>query len=261
MIKNNILNNLRIKVLNLSRNVQALHIGSAFSCIDIVYFIYKNFIINKDSIFIMSKGHGYIAQLVVLNHFGLIREDELQTYCTPDGKIGVHPDRGTTGVIASTGSLGHGLGIGLGIAIGKKLKTIGKQIPDVYVLISDGELQEGSTWEAILFSASVNQSNLVCIIDNNDFQSFGRTSETHPSMYPIEDKFQSFGWEVQSCDGHNLSSIEKAFSLRSKNKPFVLVCKTVKGKGVSFMENQAIWHYRSPNKEEYDLALYELSNK
>ena len=130
----------------------------------------------------------------------------------------------------------------------------------IYTILSDGEVQEGSTWEAVLMASSLKLDNLIAAIDNNDLQSLGRTSVTHPSFYPLGDKFRAFGWEAAEVSGHDSVAIFEAITSRHGSKPFMLVAKTTKGKGVSYMENVPIWHYRSPNKEEYRRAAEELEN-
>ena len=148
--------------------------------------------------------------------------------------------------------LGHGLGIAAGMALGE-LNTKNK----IFVLISDGELHEGSVWESILFISSKKLDNIILIIDNNNLQSSTKTTDTHPSLYPIDKKLKAFGWDVKNCDGHSSKEIEKKINLKSK-KPFALVAKTIKGYPVSFMKNQPEWHYRSPNKKELEKALKEI---
>jgi transketolase len=257
--------NHRRRILEVSQTVSALHIAPAFSCLEIVDTIYHDLMQYDDDgnlrdVFIMSKGHGYLAQLSVLEDLGVLPRENLDTYCTPEGRLGAHPDIGIPGVTAATGSLGHGLGIGLGVALAE-LILIGKgngNPATVYVVLSDGELQEGSTWEAVLLASSLGAVNLVAIIDNNDFQSLGRTSETHPTFYPLVEKFESFGWESLEILGHDQMSLVSAVKSRSPDRPLMIVAKTTKGKGISFMENVPLWHYRSPNPEEYRLALQEL---
>jgi transketolase len=172
------------------------------------------------------------------------------------GRLGAHPDYGTPGIEASTGSLGHGMGIAAGMAHADKIKGDERS---VFVVLSDGEMQEGSTWEAIMMAANLNLNNLVALLDLNDFQGLGRTSETHPHFYPILDKIRAFGWETVEVNGHDAGAIFEAVTSRDGRSPFFLVGKTVKGKGVSYMENVPIWHYRSPNKEEYAQAMAELA--
>jgi transketolase len=250
----------RRRILDISQQVLALHIGSAYSCTEIVDCIYhalmrKNPDGTLRDTFLMSKGHGCMIQYVILEELGILSRTDLDAYCTPGGKLGVHPDYGNPGIVAATGSLGHGLSMACGIALAEKgRKTDGR----IYTVLSDGEVQEGSTWEAVMMASSLGLDNLIAAVDNNDFQSLGRTSETHPSFYPLLDKFQAFGWEVVEVDGHDAGAIFEAVSGRKGGRPFMLVAKTTKGKGVSYMENVPIWHYRSPNKDEYRRAIEEL---
>lgn len=248
----------RKRILHLSQNVTALHIAPAFSCTEIVDAIYFEIMNNKADVFIMSKGHGCMVQYVILNSLGLIRENDLLNYCKIDGLLGAHPDYGIPGIQASTGSLGHGLGITVGQAYAEKLK--GTQIK-FFCLISDGELQEGSTWEALMMAANLKLENLTVFVDLNDFGGLERMSENHKSFYPVLEKARSFGWEVQNIDGHDSEEILNAYNTSLKERPLMIICKTIKGKGVSFMENVPIWHYRSPSPEEYKLAMTELGEK
>lgn len=251
----------RLRILEISQNVGALHIGSAYSCTEIVDTIYNDLMKkNKKKltdIFLMSKGHGCMIQYVILEDLGILKKDDIDSYCTKKGILGVHPDYGNPGIEASTGSLGHGLSLAVGMALAEKT---GKLKKTIYTVLSDGEMQEGSTWEAFMMASSLNANNLIAYIDNNDFQSLGRTSVTHPSFYPLEEKLKSFGWDCFTVDGHNSKEIYDA-SLKKGNKPLALVCKTTKGKGISYMENIPIWHYRSPNKEEYEIGKKELTKK
>lgn len=196
-----------------------------------------------------------MAQYVILESLGVLTNEDLAKYCKPDGRLGAHPDYGVPGIEASTGSLGHGLSIAVGMAYAEKINGTGGF---VYAVLSDGEVQEGSTWEALMMGSTLRVNNLVAFIDNNDFQSLGRTSETHPSFYPLTDKFVAFGWESVEVNGHDAEAMDKALATRDAGKPMVLVCRTVKGRGVSYMENVPIWHYRAPNKEEYQRAVEEL---
>jgi transketolase len=250
----------RKRILDISQQVQALHIGSAYSCTEIVDVIYHNLMRrspdggSRDT-FLMSKGHGCMIQYVILEEMGVLSRADLDQYCKPQGRLGCHPDYGNPGIEASTGALGHGLPMAVGMALAERgRRTNG----NIFTVLSDGELQEGSTWEAIMLGSSLGLSNLVAFVDNNDFQSLGRTSETHPSFYPLIDKFAAFGWETVEVNGHDAAAIFAAVSNRQGHKPFMLIGKTVKGKGVSFMENVPIWHYRSPSAKEYDQAKLEL---
>jgi transketolase len=251
MIKKNRCRIIRNKILDLSQKVNALHIGGSFSSVEIIERIFFKLKKKKDT-FILSKGHAGILLYTVLNLKGKISDKEYNLYCTKKGKLGVHPDIGKFGITASTGSLGHGLGIAAGMALAEKNKN-----KFFFVLMSDGELQEGSIWEIALFISSKKLNNIVVIIDNNDFQSSTKASDTHPTLYPIDKKFNSFGWATKVCNGHDKKEIEKSIKMNSK-KPFVLIAKTIKGYPISFMKNKPQWHYRSPNKTEYRKAKLEL---
>ena len=245
----------RKRILEISQRVSALYIGSAYSCAEVVDVIYHGLLRQRVDTFLMSKGHGCMIQYVILEALGVLPRGDLDAYCTAHGRLGVHPDIGTPGIAASTGSLGHGLALAAGMALAERNRRTGGV---VYTVLSDGEVQEGSTWEAVLMAAALGLSNLVAVVDNNDFQSLGRTSETHPGFYPLPEKFAAFGWEAAQADGHDSGAVFAAISNRQGRKPFLLVARTTKGKGVSYMENVPIWHYRSPNAEEYRRALSEL---
>ncbi|MDB9980007.1 thiamine pyrophosphate-dependent enzyme [Candidatus Pelagibacter sp.] len=245
---------IRNKILDLSQKVPALHIGGAFSSVELIERIFFQYMRSKDT-FILSKGHAGILLYVVLNLKGKISDKELNLYCKKEGKLGVHPDFGTFGINASTGSLGHGLSLAAGMALAEKNKK-----KNFIVLMSDGELHEGSVWESILFISSRNLTNVKIIIDNNDLQSSTRASDTHPTLYPIEKKFHAFGWDSSLCNGHNNLEIQKKLNLKYK-KPFALIAKTIKGYPITFMKNNPKWHYRSPNENEFIKAKKELNYK
>ena len=177
----------RKRILDISQKVTALHAGGAFSCTEILDTIYYGLMKKKNEKefideFILSKGHSSILQYLILNDFGFLSKKDIDFYCKPGGKLGCHPDYGVPGIGASTGSLGHGMGISVGIAQSFK---ISKSDQIVYIVISDGELQEGSTWESMMMAANLNLNNIVCILDHNGSQSFGHTKETHPKFYPL----------------------------------------------------------------------------
>lgn len=249
----------RKRILDVSQQVGALHMAAAFSCAEMVDVIYhglmrRNGAASPDT-FLMSKGHGCMIQYVILEDLGVLSRADLDNYCKAGGRLGCHPDHGVPGIEASTGSLGHGLSMAVGMAYAEKISG---RDGVIYTVLSDGELQEGSTWEATMMASSLGIRNLVMFVDNNDFQSLGRTSVTHPSFYPVAEKLRAFGWEAVEVDGHDQGGVFDAVMSRRGDKPFALVGKTTKGKGVSYMENVPIWHYRSPNREEYEIAMREL---
>jgi len=250
----------RRRILDISQTVSALHIAPAFSCLELVdtaYFGLMNRTGNRDTddTFILSKGHGSLAQYVVLEELGIIPPDFLNHYCRPGWPLATHPDYGTPGIEASTGSLGHGLGLAVGMAYADKMNGKNR---DVYLVMSDGELMEGAVWEALMVAPSFGITGIVALVDLNDFQSLGRTSVTLPNFYPMLDKLQAFGWEAVEVNGHDGQALFAAVTGRSRKKPMIVLGRTIKGKGVKFMENIPIWHYRSPNPEEYQLALEQL---
>jgi len=244
----------RRRILDVSQKVTALHIAPAFSCLEMTDVIYHALKRPEDA-FVMSNGHGCVSQYVILEDLGVMPAGEIERYCTPQGVLGAHPDIGTPGIEASTGSLGHGLGIGVGMAYAEKLKRKGLK---VYVVLSDGELQEGSTWEAAQMAANHKLEDLILFVDLNDFGGLERISEHHPAVFPVAEKWRAFGWETAEVNGHDAAAVHAAVMARKGGKPFALICKTVKGRGVSYMEHVPIWHYRSPNKDEYAKALAEL---
>jgi len=255
----------RRRILDISQKVGALHIAPAFSCLEIVDACYHGLMRaapaggKSPDTFLMSKGHGCMAQYVVLEDIGVLPTSDLDAYCTADGILGAHPDYGNPGIEASTGSLGHGLSMAVGMAVAERNIAGKGGVPGtVYCVLSDGELQEGSSWEAILMGSTLGLTNLVAVVDNNDFQSLGRTSETHPSFYPLVEKLEAFGWESLEVNGHDAGAVYDAVAARKGGKPLFLVAKTVKGRGVSYMESVPIWHYRAPNPQEYKQAVDEL---
>lgn len=253
----------RQRILEISQTVGALHIAPAFSCLELVDAAYFGLMKRTgrredDDTFILSKGHGSLAQFIILVELGVLDREQLDHYCKPGWPLATHPDYGTPGIEASTGSLGHGLGLAVGMAYADKMQ---KKDRDIYLVMSDGELMEGSVWEALLAAPSFGITRIVAMVDLNDFQSLGQTSKILPNFYPMLDKLKAFGWEAVEVDGHDSQAIYQAVAQRSRNKPMVLLGRTIKGKGVKFMENVPIWHYRSPNPEEYKLALEQLEQE
>lgn len=251
----------RRRILGISQHVPAVHVAPAFSCIEIVDVIYNGLMRwdapnRSPDVFLMSKGHGCLIQYVILEERGILSAADLAEYCKPEGRLGAHPDWGVPGIAASTGSLGHGMGMATGMAYADRLR---RRAGTTYLLLSDGECQEGSTWEAAMMAANLKLDNLVAFVDMNDFSGLDRMSEHHPAFHPLADKFRAFGWEAVEVAGHSAEAISAAAQSRQGGKPFVAVCRTVKGRGVSYMENVPIWHYRSPNPQEYRQALDELT--
>jgi len=243
---------------------KASHIGSALSIADILAVLYHQYLKvlpydprNKDrDILILSKGHACVAlyaALAIKNYFDI---NLLKTYGENDSNFMNHISHKVDGVEFSTGSLGHGLSFGLGKALASKIKKVKKK---VVVIIGDGELDEGSNWEALLFAAHHHINNLLLIVDYNNLQSLTTVDNTM-NLEPMRSKFESFGCEVLEIDGHNHIDLLDSFKYSDTimDKPTVIIAKTIKGKGVSFMENQVKWHYSSPSQSELDLALEEI---
>ncbi len=259
---------IRKKILDMKLMSQGSHIGSALSCVDILTVLYfkilklntKNSKSQDRDRFLLSKGHAASALYATLAQRGFFSEDVLETYCQNGSKLAGHVIKDCVpGIEVSTGSLGHGLPIGIGMAIAAKKS---KKNYRVFVLLSDGECDEGSNWEAALFASHHKLDNLIAIIDYNKIQSFGRTNEVL-NLEPLAQKWKSFGWQVKEINGHNFKELEKTL-LRmpfKKDSPNIIIAHTIKGKGVSFMEDKLEWHYKSPTKEQYDLALKELTKK
>src|SRR6185295_13469356 len=215
----------RKRILDISQQVQALHIGSAYSCTEIVDCIYyglmrRNPDRTSPDTFVMSKGHGCMIQYVILEDLGVLSREDLDLYCKPNGRLGTHPDYGNPGIEASTGALGHGLSMAVGMALAERGRGSNGII---YTVLSDGEVQEGSTWEAVLMASSLKLPNIVAVLDNNDLQSLGRTSQTHPSLYPLAAKFEAFGWEAVTVDGHDSAAIAEAVLGRRGDRPLMVV--------------------------------------
>ena len=261
----NIAKNIRIDLLKMIFRSKSSHIGSCLSIVDLLAVLYvkkilyfnpkKPNLLTRDKL-ILSKGHAAAALYATLANVGYFPRYELLNYARNKSQLMAHVSHHVPGVEFSTGSLGHGLPFACGLALAGKRR---KKPNHVYVINSDGEMAEGSNWEAILFSSHHKLDNLILIIDYNKLQSFGRVSDTL-SIEPIKEKFISFGWNTLEVNGHHYNSIEKAI-LKCKNfkgKPNCIIANTVKGKGISFMEDKVEWHYKAPSYNEYKLALKEL---
>jgi len=243
------------------------HVGSVLSMADIVAVLYGGILrvdpsnpekIDRDR-FILSKGHAGAGIYAALAESGFFSTELLEKHCADGSVLSGHVShRGVPGVELSTGSLGHGLSVGAGMAYGSKLDKIDNR---AFVLLSDGECDEGSTWEAALFASHHKLDNLVAIVDYNKIQSLAPVSETL-QLEPFADKWKAFGWSVAEVDGHDHNSLYAHFSAipRVTGKPSCFIAHTTKGKGVSFMERSVLWHYRTPRGSEYDEALNELNS-
>lgn len=245
---------IRISSLKMCHDAKASHIGSCLSVADILAVLY-NEILQKEDKLIISKGHTASAVYSVIKLCGgAITQEDLDNYSKDGAYLGGHVTFDKCGVEFSTGSLGHGLPVACGMAIGNRKQR-------VFCIVGDGELNEGSCWEAIMFASAQELSNLVLVVDYNGLQSFSETRDMLGSIEGLTAKFDAFGWTVLLASGHNvpnLSSVLKILCNNNLDKPKCIVCHTVKGKGVSFMENDLSWHYRYPNNDEIKLALDEL---
>lgn len=255
---------IRIHAINMVHNAHASHIGGILSCADIVAVLYSDiasFDVNncKNSLrdrIILSKGHNGVAIYAALAEIGFFPVEDLKSYGMNGSKFSCHVShKNVQGVEISTGSLGHGIGVACGMALNAKLKNLPYK---VYVIVGDGECNEGSVWEAAMFAAQYKLNNLTVIIDANGMQAMGKCSDVI-DMEPMADKWRTFNWNViEVQNGHNHNELKQAFMINSKDKPKVIIARTVKGKGVSFMENNILWHYRDPQGELYEQALKEV---
>lgn len=255
---------IRKSILEMVHRAKVSHIGAAFSIIEIMYVLYKD-ILNLSPItvkdenrdrFILSKGHASAGLYGVLAHFGYFDKKLLDGYCMNEGTLPGHLDYTCApGVEVSAGSLGHGFPLALGMALaakrqGKSYKT--------YAIVGDGECNEGSVWETAMLAASLKLDNFTVIVDFNKIQSFGNTNDIIDQTN-LAQRWEVFGWKtIELNDGHNLDALRGAFNASFDGKPKAIIAHTVKGNGVSYMENQLAWHYKSPSDEQLDEALKEL---
>lgn len=241
------------------------HPGGALSCIDILTVLYFNEMNvnpenskmdNRDRL-VLSKGHASAALYTILAQKGFFPEEELKEFRKLGSRLQGHPDLNKLpGIDMTTGSLGQGLSAACGMAIASK---INKQNNRIYCIVGDGEIQEGQIWEAAMTAAHYKLDNLCLIVDNNNLQIDGEIGAVM-SPYPIKEKFESFGFETFNVNGNNIKNLIEVFedAKKIKNKPIAIVANTVKGKGISFMENKAEWHGKAPSQEEYEKAISEL---
>ncbi len=249
-----------IQILDVTRRG---HLGSALSLLEILRVLYDDVMLydarnpkwNQRDRCILSKGHGCLALYVVLQDKGFFPETELWKFCESDGILGGHPEIKIPGVEASTGSLGHGLPIGIGFALNAKHEGFGHRI---FVIVGDGECNEGSVWEAALCAGKHKLDNLTVVIDYNQYQSYGPTREVQ-NLEPFADKWKVFGFATKEVDGHDVQALRSAFSSvpLEKDKPTAIICHTLKGKGIGFAENNMKWHHKSGINDEEIRQLFD----
>lgn len=256
---------IRKSVLDAVHSAKAGHPGGSLSAADILTYLYfeemniepKNPKKEDRDRFVLSKGHSAPALYAVLAHRGYFPVEDLLTLRKIDSYLQGHPDmKNIPGVDMTTGSLGQGISAGVGMALAGKMKNADYR---VYVMCGDGEIQEGQVWEAAMYASAKGLDNLVAVVDNNGLQIDGKISEVN-SPYPVPEKFKAFGWNVIEIDAHSFDEIDAAFNAAAefKGKPSVIIANSVKGKGVSFMEDQCSWHGTAPNAEQYEQAMSEL---
>jgi transketolase len=257
----------RLSVLRYIKMANAGHTGGSLSCVDILNVLYHDVLgVGPETMgdphrnrYIQSKGHSVEALYVVLADQGFFPEKDLETLCRAGSSYVGHPTRKVRGIEFNTGALGHGLPISAGIALAAKKDRSAFR---VFTLLGDGELAEGSNWEAAMMASHYKLDNLVAILDHNGLQITGSNREVC-SPYPIDEKFRAFGWKVKECQGNEIASLRSAFREVKENsgKPTLLIAHTVKGKGVSFMEEQKKWHHGVPSDEQYEEAMIELTRE
>ena len=258
--------NARKLCLHLVHNANASHIGGAFSIIDVLSVLYARILKyetknpeweNRDRLF-YSKGHACTALYAVLKEVGFYSNEDLSSFSQNGSYFTSHVNHKIPGIELSTGSLGHALSVACGVALAGKRNNSSWQ---TYTIVSDGELNEGSNWEAILFAPHHQLNNMTLIVDYNKIQSLGTVKDVL-DLEPLADKFKSFGWDIFEINGHNHNEILEALDKEKihPTKPKAIIAHTIKGKGVDYMENQLAWHYKSPNKEQLDSASAQIEN-
>ncbi|MES2941766.1 MAG: transketolase [Pseudomonadota bacterium] len=258
---------IRKAILDMAYSGATVHIGCAFSIVELLAVLYRNHLrldISKPDAptrdyMVLSKGHGVMAQYACLHELGWLHDDDMAQYFKNGTRLKGLADAHIPGVEVTAGSLGHGLSVAAGLALAAKLNKTDQLC---YALVGDGELNEGAIWEAILFAAHFKLDNLIVIVDKNGFQAMGSTDDVM-GLGSIEDKFTAFGFDAITIDGHDESAIDAAYTTLKKQKngrPKTIVANTVKGKGVSFMENDNIWHYTRLNAETHQAAIMEIGS-
>jgi transketolase len=241
---------IRVKSLKMISAAKSSHIGSCLSAADFIAVV-QSLVQNDKGELIFSKGHAAAALYASLADLKVISEDLLETFGNDGSELIGHVNHAVEGISFSTGSLGHGLPLGIGIAIASTQKR-------VFVVISDGELNEGTTWESLAIASQLKLSNLTLIIDANGIQSFGKTNEIL-NLEPLANKLSSFGWICNDIDGHSIPLLFEALESNPSKKPKVVIARTIKGKGVKEMEGKLEWHYRSPKSEDLKKFISEVS--
>jgi transketolase len=257
---------LRKTVLDMAYAGSTVHIGCAFSIIELLSVLYKNYLrypkndpLSSDrDYFLLSKGHGVMAQYACMRELGWLSDDDISNYFADGSDLKGLSDSRIPGIEVTSGSLGHGFSVGVGLAMGAKLN---KTDQHTYVLVGDGEINEGPIWEGAMFAAHHNLDNFMVIVDENGFQAMGKTQDII-GLGSIQSKFESFGFDSITVDGHDEIAINKAIEKLQNSvikKPKALIAKTVKGKGVDFMEDDNSWHYTRLDKESYRDAIVSLN--
>ena len=253
----------RKRIINMIYKAKSGHSGGSLSIIDMLTAIYEidvNFNENPRSRVVLSKGHTVPAQYAILNSKGIIKDEEMSTLRKINSRLQGHPSiKDIPEVDATTGLLGQGLSIAVGIAIAKRNNNDNHH---VYAIVGDGEMQEGQIWEAMMQAAHYKLNNLILIIDYNKLSSYGDVNQSM-NLEPLKQKVEAFNFHTIEIDGNNMEQVVKALyeSYEVKDKPIAIICNTIKGKGVSFMENNPKWHNGEISDEEYKIAMQDLENK
>ncbi|NHL67032.1 transketolase [Burkholderia ambifaria] len=259
---------IRKTILDMAFAGSTVHIGCAFSIVELLAVLYRKHLRYEQrdprspgrDYMVLSKGHGVMAQYACLNEIGWLSDDEIAHYFGNGTRLKGLADAHVPGIETTAGSLGHGLSVGVGLALAAKRNGTDQKC---YALVGDGELNEGAIWEAALFAAQFKLDNLIVIVDVNGFQAMGTTDEVI-GLGDIRAKFEAFGFDAISVDGHDETAIDQAYqTLKTRNdgRPKAMVARTVKGKGVSFMEHENIWHYTRLTAQTYEAAIAELGEK
>lgn len=254
-------NRLRFEVTRMIADARSCHVGSCLSVMDILVALYGGVIRRDDPScrdrIILSKGHAAAALYAVLAEYGYFPQEKLRDYLKDGSPFIAHTNTfGIPGVEFSTGSLGHGLSVANGLALAGRIRRLSYR---VFTILSEGDCQEGSTWEAAMFAAHHRLSSMVCIVDHNKIQNYGRVDEVL-GLAPLDAKWRAAGWATKTVDGHDMGALVEALAAApfEPDRPSALIAHTIKGKGVSFMEDQLKWHYQTPTADEVETARVEL---